>query len=205
LCHVTVRNVDSDSTPRDIIIVGLFGAVYGTVPFIRSLRTTGCRARVLIFIDDAALDKVDSQLASFFSDCGCTLLSIRHFPFHNDGRCLGRYLIFYEFFRTRYHLFDRVVCADQDFVNALVRSKATTKAGIPVLLYGKSDAFHVMWPLVHCENVTYVIGEYRQWDDGIYPFLIHQGDRSIPFLQTVIESCPQKFAAVDGYVRKSIS
>jgi hypothetical protein len=112
LCNFTVRNFRPDSSPRDVIVTSMFDQVVNVVPFIRSLRTTGSRATVILFYDASAKRKIDSNLSSFFNSCAITLLEIdltHRSPRHSF---ILRHLLFAEFFRTRYHLFDRILSVD---------------------------------------------------------------------------------------------
>jgi hypothetical protein len=112
LCNFTARNARPNSSPRDVIVASMFDHIVNVVPFVRTLRTTGSRATVIFFTDKDGALKVNADLASFFHSCAITLIKI-------DRRQAGvrhnkqlRHLLFAEFFRTRYFLFDRILTVD---------------------------------------------------------------------------------------------
>lgn len=79
-CTFQYRDKGSDSTYRDLIIGSAFGNIDGILPFVRSLRTTNCKATLVVLIDDIAYSKLTENHWKQIDGCGIV--------FHNIGRCL---------------------------------------------------------------------------------------------------------------------
>jgi hypothetical protein len=91
---------------------------------------------------------------------------------------------------------------DQDLVNGLIYSNATTAAGIVIKLYDSKDYFHCAWKNSNRENVIQQLGLYKLPSATRYPLLIHQADRSALLMKSVMNACPQEFPQIDPYLRK---
>jgi hypothetical protein len=113
-CNFTPQNsLGSNSTDRDAVIASMLRTKVNIVPFVRSLRTTGCRARIVFIADQVAVESCDAPMRAFLDNCGVTLINIGHV------NCTERF----EFLMFRNHflasfllhrtpLFDRIVIAD---------------------------------------------------------------------------------------------
>jgi hypothetical protein len=297
LCSFTVRNARPNSSPRDVIVAGMFDHIVNVVPFIRTLRTTGSRATVILFVDSNAGSKVDPSLTSFFNACAITVLYVKHRHISARHSKQMRHMLFADFFRTRYYLFDRIltvdlfdtvfqgdpffegfnrdaitfnchidrpfgrhldsimslidpsnqklreeiaevgyinsgmctggiepqlrfwkcywhillarnqsvleslVYPDQDIVNAVVRSNAAARAGIPIGRYGEGDYFHLAVKNWAKAGVVNEIGQYRMPGAELYPLVIHQADRSPILTASIVRACPQEFPQAEVYLR----
>jgi hypothetical protein len=110
LCNFTVRNMKSNSSPRDLILASTFGTTTNIIPFTRSLRSTGCRATFVLFVDSVALQSMNDDLIALLKNCGCTIIPI---PPDADSKQIRREITrlatFYHFLSDRSGLFDRVL------------------------------------------------------------------------------------------------
>jgi hypothetical protein len=111
-CNFKVRNLSPDSTPRDLVLLTMMNKAINVVPFVRTLRTSGSRATVVIFTDVVAMRKLDTNLTLFLEGCGCTVICVERIALTLDSHFYLRHFVFYDFLRTRYQLFDRVVTLD---------------------------------------------------------------------------------------------
>lgn len=64
------RPVEVHSTERDLIIIFATFESYRAVVPVRTIRTTGCRAKILLIVDET------TAVPKMFQDCGCTVLSM---------------------------------------------------------------------------------------------------------------------------------
>ena len=135
-CNFTVRNREfSDSTKRDLIILGALNKIENLSPFMRSLRTTGSRCSVVLLTDDSAyIDEVTLKSAV---DCGLQIIRCGKdlapdFPY---GAHNFIYYLIQEFLHQNEGKFDRVMTVDlydvvfqgdpfniqvrRDFINAI--------------------------------------------------------------------------------------
>jgi hypothetical protein len=111
-CDFKVRNLDSDSTERDLVVTFAMDKISSIQVFVRTLRTTGCKASVAIFVNWEALDHFIPNLFEFLDVCGCTVIEVG--LVHAPGWMLNlfRHVFLYSFFKDRHGLFNRVVIAD---------------------------------------------------------------------------------------------
>lgn len=70
----------TENTTRDDskdLVIGVSVSQYANVyPFIQSLRSTGCKAQVLLIVDNTLLNFTKIVTPTFFEDCGVNLVSI---------------------------------------------------------------------------------------------------------------------------------
>jgi hypothetical protein len=104
--------MDADSNKYDAILGTMFRMTYNLVPFVRSLRTTGCRARLCLFVDNAVLRKMDKPLSTLIDNCGVTLINIGDLELARNEMLLIRNVILCDFLRHRMYLFDRILIVD---------------------------------------------------------------------------------------------
>lgn len=112
-CNSIIRNHKPNSTPDDVIVTYSIGKIKNIGPFIRSLRSTGCKASVILLLDSDAYNSLDAYKKSFIEGCGVTII--------NCGKCIYRqkldfnsygYIWCVEFVEQNKHLIDRVIYAD---------------------------------------------------------------------------------------------
>ncbi|OHT09609.1 hypothetical protein TRFO_21505 [Tritrichomonas foetus] len=77
-CNFTPHN--ENSPPRDdtfdISMTFILGKIAGIVPFVQTLRTTGSKAQMITFVDDATEKEIKEKLGSFMSDCGVHIINM---------------------------------------------------------------------------------------------------------------------------------
>ena len=102
-----------NSTPRDLIVVSMMRYSYNLETFVRSLRSTGCRARVVIFHDERSLESVNGYMRGLLDACGVILIDIGviqprfvAFPYE------VRHPWYYKFLLRFRGDFDRVITSD---------------------------------------------------------------------------------------------
>lgn len=111
-CNFESRSIHSNSSPQDAILVTMLNCTYNLVPFTRSLRTTGCKALLIMFIDDLAKKKIDSALSTFASNCGITFISVGKTNFTRNELLLVRNPLIYDFLKLRPTIFKRILIVD---------------------------------------------------------------------------------------------
>ena len=107
------NNTIPNSSERDIILTVAIGAVYNIIPFIRTLRTTNCKARVVIFIDSLTLSSMNTSMYEDISKCGIQFVDIgTKVPSEAEDIFFYRYIIFNNFLRENEQEIDRVILVD---------------------------------------------------------------------------------------------
>ena len=102
-----------NSTPRDLIIVPMMKYSYNLEIFVRSLRSTGCKARIVIFHDEMSLESLNEYVYKLIEDCGVILIDIgviqpRFVPFPYEVRHPWYYKFLLHFRKD----FDRIIISD---------------------------------------------------------------------------------------------
>jgi hypothetical protein len=111
-CNFAVRNLQSDSTSRDLVVTFAMDRTSSMQVFVQSLRTTGCRASVVIFANWKALDRFIPDLFGMLRDCGCTVIPIGRVDASEWQVNFFRHIFLYWFFKERRGLFNRVLVGD---------------------------------------------------------------------------------------------
>ncbi|OHT00647.1 hypothetical protein TRFO_32608 [Tritrichomonas foetus] len=68
-------NVTRDDS-KDLVISFLIGRISGVVPFIQSLRSTGSKAQIVLFVDNSTFHVMNDTLGSFIPNCGVHLIDM---------------------------------------------------------------------------------------------------------------------------------
>ena len=115
LCHI--ENMDKkhiNSTSRDCLITFAVKNVDNVFPFIRSLRTTGCKASVFILFDDESFKKFSNDTFTLFKNCSINIQNIGSFPYiyKPDDLFAYRHIYIYDFIYKMASFFDRILLAD---------------------------------------------------------------------------------------------
>lgn len=76
LCNFTHRNREADSSSKDLVIGTMVGATFGVLPFVRTLRTTGCKATIVILADDKAISSMTTNHWKQLQGCCAHIISI---------------------------------------------------------------------------------------------------------------------------------
>lgn len=114
LCDMNSTAEFANSSPRDVIL----GLIYGNkllnfLTLIRSIRSTGCKASIVVMISVNATSNMTQIYRKHLEDCGVTLLSMPDF-FRVNGihGNLLRHLFFALFVNMYEKDFDRVIILD---------------------------------------------------------------------------------------------
>ena len=162
LCQITtlVRKTYGNSTPRDVIITTAYGRLINVFPFARSLRTVGCKARIVAFVDEDALSRYDSVFYDKMKDCGVEFVKI-----HRNGE-LGnlkdatafRYSAYLKYLKANRNKIDRVITVDlfdtcvqyDPFTNEFKKENIYFQTEGELI---KDDGYNLNW--AHCSYTSY--------------------------------------------------
>ena len=102
------------STPRDCVLCVSVGKIDNIFPFVRSLRTTGCKATIVILFDDKASRMLSRDTIQLFANCSVEFFDIGHVePWGVKNSIFAiKHLIAYDFIYKTASLFDRVLLID---------------------------------------------------------------------------------------------
>jgi len=113
MCNYSYKNYNQSSTPRDIVISIMVMLATNIVPAVRSLRTTGCLASIVIITDDSAYESISIPTLRLLSQCGCYLINIGKFPDVSRREFWAwRYLMIDKFISTHLQYIDRILIID---------------------------------------------------------------------------------------------
>lgn len=109
-CKFHVRNQDADSTNKDWVITSGIKRTNNMIPFIRSLRTTGCQAQCHFLFDTSAYVKITRYTSKLITSCGGHIFETRN-SFNMPPKYL-RFLFCYKHIKKHSELMDRVIICD---------------------------------------------------------------------------------------------
>jgi len=113
LCSFPVKYINQNSSPRDLIVTVAFKHIYNALPWISSLRTTGCNATVVLFVDQQAYDRFTDDLKQVYQNCGASIINIGDFRgLTFEERLFLRYLTILQFLLKNRNQFDRIYHSD---------------------------------------------------------------------------------------------
>jgi hypothetical protein len=102
-----------NSTPRDVILTVMMRYSYNLETFIRSLRSTGCKAKVVIFHDEKSIESLNSYMFELIEKCGITLINIGTIkPKYVSNPYEVRHPWYYTFLLHYKNDFDRIIITD---------------------------------------------------------------------------------------------
>jgi hypothetical protein len=107
------RNDLPNSTPRDLIAIACFGSTTGLLPFVLTLRTTGSKASILIFIDRQARVAMPARVRATALACGCEFVEVGDLErFHRNEKMIARFFYWHDFLRVNHRKYKRVCLMD---------------------------------------------------------------------------------------------
>lgn len=113
LCKFSVRNKKSNSTPRDAVLLGTFNLIYNVIPIARTLRTTGCKASLVYFVEVVSAYKLKTtKVGEFLKSCGATFINLGLIDISREALLPLRNCVLYDFLKTRKNVFHRVLIVD---------------------------------------------------------------------------------------------
>ena len=112
LCNYTSSRYGCNSTPRDVVITCAAYDACNLVLFQRTLRTTGCKATLVLFLDQKAIDNMDHDTFEFTKKMN-TFIFLTPTPPIKGVKSKNYYAyIFKEFLRENEFKKDRVIFSD---------------------------------------------------------------------------------------------
>ncbi|OHT07718.1 hypothetical protein TRFO_23990 [Tritrichomonas foetus] len=182
LCNFTPHNprrVRTDSFDLAFsFLIG--GSLAGLQPFIQSLRTTGCLAQIVLFVDNITKAKILEITGDFTEDCGVNLVDIGYYVKYPKRRFIyyiKHYLTSF-FFNSHVNMFNRVLVSD--FVDVVFQG----------------NPFLMPWP--DEENTIVMSPEYEHEGRYTYHFnMTANGEREVGILKVFAENLgtPVNFTA----------
>lgn len=108
-----LKNIQK-STRRDLIMTIYVKRLYGMIVLARSLRTTGCQASIIYFVDSSIHQQIlnDLQSAKLYENCGVTIINYGEPPEPLKSVVNYRFILFSEFMKRFQSNYDRVIIVD---------------------------------------------------------------------------------------------
>jgi hypothetical protein len=113
LCSFQVRDDHGvpDSSARDVILSLAISQLVNVYPLIRTLRTTRCKARFILFVDTLAVERYSSRFAELRT-CGVQFINLGPNPTDSLPRDLLRQVCYHRFLAVNRFAIDRVLVID---------------------------------------------------------------------------------------------
>ena len=112
LCNYTSSRDGCNSTPRDVVITCAAYDACNLVLFQRTLRTTGCKATLVLFLDQKVIDNMDHDTLEFTKKMN-TFIFLTQTPPRQGVKTKNYYAyVFKEFLRENEFKIDRVIFSD---------------------------------------------------------------------------------------------
>lgn len=113
LCGPMRHSPSSNSSSRDLVITVMINMTTNAATFVRTLRSTGCKATVVVFVDQLFMNSLNSRQIKMFVACGVNFINIGQFnqPYR-DKVYEARHLLIYDFLLKYRSDFDRVIFID---------------------------------------------------------------------------------------------
>ena len=116
LCNFSLSNENftkPNSSERDIILSIAIGAIFNIYPFIKTLRTTQCKARIVIFIDSLTFSSMNYSYFEEISKCGVQFIDIGDkVPTEAEDIFYYRYVLYNQFLKENQQEINRVILVD---------------------------------------------------------------------------------------------
>ena len=114
-CSFVVDNngTKPNSSERDAILLVAFRKLINLYPFVHSIRTTGCKARIFVFMDKQAAETQEDEFYQQMEECGVQFIKLYEFdPSFLDDVYYYRYIIYHNFLFANKDYLDRVITTD---------------------------------------------------------------------------------------------
>jgi len=113
LCFFPYHDFGANSSPHDLVVTMALKKMYSIVPWIRSLRTTGCRATVVLFTDQSTLSSFSNDLREIIAACDIIVHDIGDISSLNPNQVFfSRFIILSDYLRKNNGKYNRVFLAD---------------------------------------------------------------------------------------------
>jgi hypothetical protein len=90
---------------------------------------------------------------------------------------------------------------NQVIFNLIIGQGIVQKRGARVVVWKEASAYRALDMVWRRRNVTYLLGHYRLFENGVYPLVLHMFDRSKRFCNSAIRACPAQFYSRDEHLR----
>lgn len=100
-----------NSSGRDAILTIGCNKLTNLLLFVKTVRTTGCKCRFIVFADDTAMKRYSSDFYEACSNCGVEFINFHGLKIRVDIACL-RFRIYADFLIINRVLFDRIYICD---------------------------------------------------------------------------------------------
>ena len=112
-CNFKVRNDKPNSTPRDVVIGCGISRAMNMIVFLKTLRTTGCKADCVFLLDSVAYRSVKRETMKIIHNCGGIIINCGDVPYTNrfDGHNYC-YVFALEFITINRASYDRIIICD---------------------------------------------------------------------------------------------
>jgi hypothetical protein len=115
LCRYPIRNENPNSTPIDLYIMTMFRDVTGFLPLIRAFRSTGCKASIVLLLDQSAFEKLTFNHFHQLDGCGVKIYNIGPIEYKNIQTT--SYGIIFDYILKNQNYINRILMTDIfDFV-----------------------------------------------------------------------------------------
>ena len=113
LCTYKVRNTKPNSSPKDVLICNAIGKAKNCILFVKTLRTTGSKAKCVFLVDSHAYASISQDTKQIVENCGGQIINCGPVPFHKrfDGHNYC-YVFSYYFIQRNMDKIDRVMICD---------------------------------------------------------------------------------------------
>lgn len=113
ICMFNSAKTSNNSKITDIVLTSSFQDVTGLFPFIKSFRTTGTKAQMMIFMDEINYVKYMNKYPEFFDACHVHLINVGDIDSDASSSDLSilSYFIYYDFLASRAEYINRVILA----------------------------------------------------------------------------------------------
>ena len=115
LCNFTPTQISPSSSESDVIFTVAIDQIVGLPTTIRSIRTAGIKAAIVIMADQKAVSTIDSdaEVKNMIQSCGAILINIGYLDQHQmKGRYRTRWHLAYDYFTLNPCKFKRFVMTD---------------------------------------------------------------------------------------------
>ncbi|OHT12366.1 hypothetical protein TRFO_17848 [Tritrichomonas foetus] len=179
MCNFSPHNhgfIDHDDS-NDLIVSFLIGKMAGVIPFIQSLRTTGSKAQIAIFVDTLTLHTIHQRFGSFMDYCGVNLIEIGDYQKVKYYRHIYyiKYLTAASFLST-HNQFNRILITDVSDVifqgnpfltpfphnNTFIVSPEFEKNGLNTSHWNTGKEYKIIRLLAENKNHTNTFAYHRQ-------------------------------------------
>lgn len=113
ICNMDIRNSKQNSSPKDLVISNTFSKIHNIVPFVRTLRTVGCIACIVINADSTAANKLlKGKMPEFLDGCGVHIVNVGEIILRIPFVYVARLMIIHDFLKNKKNILDRVLITD---------------------------------------------------------------------------------------------